>query len=201
MTKIRAHALQKLAGAMLLVAACPMTALAEGEENTGMKLLLPNMAEFVPACIAFAIIWIIMAKFAWPMVLGMMEEREAKIQGDLDSAAEAAAEAQAAKHTASEELAEAHRQADEIIAEAKRDAERLHADMMQQAQAESAALVAKAHDVIAAEREKAMSELAGSVVDLSVEIAGKVIGASLDEDAQRDLAAKYLAEVGSLNDD
>jgi F-type H+-transporting ATPase subunit b len=201
MTKIRTHALQQLAGAMLLAAASPLTALAEGEENTGMKLLLPNMAEFVPACIAFAIIWFIMAKFAWPMVLDMMEKREAKIQGDLDNAAQAAAEAQITKRAASDELAEAQRQAKEIVAEAKRDAEILRADMMAEAQKESAAIIAKAHGVIDAEREKALAELSGSVVDLSVEIAAKIIGSSMDEDAQRELAMKYLAEVGSLNDD
>ena len=87
------------------------------------------------------------------------------------------------------------------MAEAKRDAEVMRADMIAKAQEESQAIIAKAHDVIDAERAKAMSELSGSVVDLSVEIASKVIGDALDEDQQRKLAAKYLAEVGSLNDD
>ena len=46
-----------------------------------------------------------------------------------------------------------------------------------------------------------MIELSGSVVDLSVEIAGKIIGNELTEDQQRDLAEKYLKEVGKPNDD
>ena len=49
--------------------------------------------------------------------------------------------------------------------------------------------------------EKAMAELSSSVVDLSVEIASKVIGDALDEEQQRALAIKYLAEVGSLDED
>ena len=77
----------------------------------------------------------------------------------------------------------------------------MRADMMAKAQEESQAIIAKAHDVIDAERTKAMAELSGSVVDLSVEIASKVIGDALDEKTQRELASKYLAEVGSLNDD
>ena len=200
MTQNQSRALNTLAGAALLVAGTPMVALAE-EENTGMKLLLPNMAEFVPACIAFLIIWFIMAKFAWPMVLKMMDEREHKTKGDLDAAAQARADADATKAACDAKLEEAELKAGEIIAEAKRDAEMLHADMVAEAQKEAQAIIAKAHDVIDAERDKAMAELSTSVVDLSVEIAGKVIGESLDTEQHRALAIKYLAEVGSLNDD
>ncbi len=199
MTQTQTRTLQAITGAALLTLGTPAMALAE--ENTGMKLLMPNMAEFVPACVAFLIIWFLMAKFAWPMVLGMMEERENKIKGDLDAAEKAHVDAKAAKAACEERLEAADRQAAEIIAEAKRDAEVLRADMLAKAQEESQAIIAKAHDVIDAERTKAMAELSGSVIDLSVEIASKVIGDSLDVEQQRALAIKYLAEVGSLNDD
>lgn len=201
MIQTHTRALHSLAGATLLAMGTPVLALAEEGENTGMRLLLPNMAEFIPACIAFLIIWFIMAKFAWPMVLKMMEERENKIQGDLDAAEKARADADNAKAACEAKLEEADRKAAEIIAEAKHDAEVLRADMIAKAQEESQAIIAKAHDVIDAERDKAMSELSGSVVDLSVEIASKVIGEGLDVEQQRALATKYLAEVGSLNDD
>ena len=158
-------------------------------------------AEFIPALIAFIIIWIIMAKMAWPMIIGTLDARQEKIQSDLDAAAKAQADAEEAKAVYQAKLEEADRKADAIMAEAKRDAEVMRADMIAKAQEESQAIIAKAHDVIDAERAKAMSELSGSVVDLSVEIASKVIGDALDEDQQRKLAAKYLAEVGSLNDD
>ena len=199
MTQTQTRTLQALTGAALLNLGAPAIALAE--ENTGMKLLMPNMAEFIPACVAFLIIWFLMAKFAWPMVLKMMEDRESKIQGDLDSAQQANAEAAAAKDAAKAKLDEAQLKANDIIAEAKHDAEVLRADMLAKAQEESQAIIAKAHDVIDAERTKAMAELSGSVIDLSVEIASKVIGDSLDVEQQRALAIKYLAEVGSLNDD
>lgn len=201
MTQTQSRALHLIAAGALLALGTPVVALAEEEENTGMKLLMPNMAEFIPACVAFLIIFFIMSKFAWPMILKMMDEREQKIQGDLDAAEKAHAEADAAKEACEARLEEADRKAADIIAEAKRDAEVLRAETLAKAQEESQAIIAKAHDVIDAERAKAMSELSGSVVDLSVEIASKVIGDALDEDQQRKLAAKYLAEVGSLNDD
>ena len=142
-----------------------------------------------------------MAKMAWPMIIKVLDERQEKIQSDLDEAAKLRWDADDAKAAYYGLLEEADLRADEVLAEAKRDAEVLRADMLAQAQRESQAIIAKAHDVIDAEREKAMAELSSSVVDLSVEIASKVIGDALDEEQQRALAIKYLSEVGSLNED
>ena len=174
----------------------PATAYAAGAD-----ILIPKPAEFIPALIAFLIIWVIMAKMAWPMIISTLDARQEKIQGDLDAAAKAQADAEEAKATYQAKIEEADRKADAIVAEAKRDAEVMRADMIAQAQEESQAIIAKAHDVIDAERSKAIVELSGQVVELSVQIASKVIGDGRDVEQQRQLAIKYLAEVGSLNDD
>ncbi|MBR2682537.1 MAG: F0F1 ATP synthase subunit B [Atopobiaceae bacterium] len=196
MTQTQSRMLHAVAGAALLFLSNPSIALAE-EENTGMKLLLPNMAEFIPACIAFLIIWFIMAKFAWPMVLNMMEERENKIKSDLDAAEEAKKKAQLDAKVYEERIEAAEREASEIIAQAKRDAEEERARILSKAQKDAAATITKARDALESERKKAMVELSSSVVDLAVEIAGKIIGNDLDADAHRALAEKYLAEVGN----
>ena len=174
----------------------PATAYAAGAD-----IPIPKPAEFIPALIAFLIIWVIMAKMAWPMIISTLAARQEKIQGDLDAAAKAQADAEEAKATYQAKIEEADRKADAIVAEAKHDAEVLRADMIAKAQEESQAIIAKAHDVIDAERSKAIVELSGQVVELSVQIASKVIGDGLDVEQQRQLAIKYLAEVGSLNDD
>lgn len=167
----------------------------------GADILIPKPAEFIPALIAFLIIWVIMAKMAWPAIIKVLDSRQEKIESDLKAAEEAKDQAQAKIAAYDERIEEANRQASEIIAEAKHDAEVLRADMLSKAQEDSQAIIAKAHDVIDAERARAMAELSGSVVDLSVEIASKIIGNGLDADQQRALAKKYLSEVGSLNDD
>lgn len=198
MTDIRYRASRVLVAASLLASVTPGVALAEEEENTGLMLLMPNMSEFVPACVAFIIILIIVSKMAWPAVLKTMDEREKKIQGDLDAAAQAREKAEAAEADIAARLESAEREAQEIIAEAKRDAENERSRIIAEGQASAQALIAKAHASVADEREKAMIELSGQVVDLSVEIASKIIGNGLSEDAQRELAERYLLEVGSL---
>ncbi len=190
-----------VAGAAGLVAlACPAMALAE-EQSGGMALLLPKPAEFVPACIAFVIIFVIMRKFAWPVVLKAMDDRENRIRTDLDDAAKSKETAAEYEREYERRLEDARRQADDIVSEAKREAEAQRSEILAKAQEDAAATIAKAHDAIRSERNKAMIELSGSVVDLSVEIASKIVGDALTEDQQRKLAEKYLAEVGEDNGD
>ena len=179
------------------VLASPTVALAD---VSGPDILLPKASEFIPALIAFAVIWVVLAKFAWPPILKMMEDRENKIKSDLDEAERSKNDAAASAQEYKDRIAEADRKAEEIIAEAKKEAEAQRAEIISKAQQDAAQIITKAHGAVESERHKAMIELSGSVVDLSVEIASKVIGDSMDEAQQRKLAEKYLTEVGSLND-
>lgn len=201
MTQIHLRTRLLASSAALLAAGSPVVALAEEEQNTGLQLLLPNMAEFVPACIAFIIIFVIMAKIAWPSILKMMEDRENKIQGDLDAAEEAKAKAEAEAEAYEQKLADVQRQAEEILAQAKREAEEERSRILSKAQKDAVATMTKARGIVDSERKKAMVELSGSVVDLSVEIASKLVGNDLTDEEHCRLAERYLAEVGSANGD
>ena len=160
------------AGAIVVAAelAAPTMAFA-----TGADILFPKPAEFIPALIAFIIIWIILAKMAWPIIIKALDARQEKIESDLKAAEDAKADAQESARQSKDAISDAQREAADIVAAAKREGEE--------------------------ERKKAMVELSGHVVDLSVEIASKIIGDALDEKEQRELAKKYLLEVGDLNED
>lgn len=186
------------AAAALAVLAAPTLALAE-ESAVGADILIPKVAEFVPALIAFLIIWAVLAKLVWPSVLVMMASRQEKIQSDLDAAEQAKLEAEREARSYESKIVEAHREAEAIVAKAKREAEEERAQILAKAQREAADIISKAHGAVNSERHKAMIELSSSVVDLSVEIAGKIIGNDLSEAQQRKLAERYLAEVGATD--
>ena len=194
---ITARKLAALAGATGAVAwATPVVSLAE-ESAVGPDILIPKVAEFVPALIAFLVILAVLSKLVWPSVLEMMEKRQAKIQSDLDEAERSKREAAEEAKSYEGKILEAHHEADAIIAKAKKEAEEVRSQVLAKAQREAADIIAKAHGAVDSERHKAMIELSSSVVDLSVEIASKIIGNDLSEDEQRRLAEKYLAEVGA----
>jgi F-type H+-transporting ATPase subunit b len=131
------------------------------------------------------------------MIIGILDARQAKIEGDLKAAADAKDQAEENARTYEQRIYDAEREAADIIDAAKRSAEEERAEILAKAQREAAATIAKSRDAVEAERKKAMVELSGSVVDLSVEIASKIIGNDLDASQHRALAEKYLAEVGS----
>ena len=191
--------LARAAAAIAVAAATvPAPALAEG---VGADILIPKPAEFIPALIAFLVIWIVLAKLVWPQVLTMMDKRQEKIQEDLDAAEKSRLDAAESARAYEQKIVEAHQQADEIISKAKKEAEEERSAILAKAQKEAADVIAKAHGAVDSERHKAMIELSGSVVDLSVEIATKIIGNDLSEAQQRKLAEKYLAEVSAPNGD
>ena len=179
-----------------LALATPGVALAD-ESAVGPDILIPKMAEFIPALIAFLVIWVVLAKLVWPQVLSMMEKRQQKIQDDLDAAERSKIQAAEEAKSYEAKILDAHHEADAIVAKAKKEAEEVRSAVLAKAQREAADIIAKAHGAVDSERHKAMIELSSSVVDLSVEIASKIIGNDLSEEEQRRLAEKYLSEVST----
>lgn len=179
--------------------AAPSLALAEEDSELGIGILIPNLSEFIPALIAFLIIWAILAKFAWPMIVGMLDKRQETIKNNLDEAEAAKIEAQRSLDEYKKQLAEARREAAGIIDEARRAGEQVKADITAQAQAQADEMIAKAKVSIEKEKLAAIADLQASVADVSVAVAGRFIGEGLSDAEQRKLIEKYVAEAGTLD--
>ena len=57
-----------------------LPAQAFADEGSGVAAILPQMDEFIPMLVAFIILWIILAKFGWPLFEGMLVKRETTIK-------------------------------------------------------------------------------------------------------------------------
>ena len=185
------------AGAVALAA--PSLALAEENSDLGIGILIPNLSEFIPALIAFLVIWVVLAKFAWPMIVGMLDKRQETIKNNLDEAEAAKIEAQRSLEEYKKQLAEARREAAGIVDEARRAGEQVKADITAQAQAQADEMIAMAKKSIEKEKQAAIADLQSSVADLSVAVAGRFIGEGLSDADQRKLIEKYVAEAGALD--
>ena len=191
----------RLTGALAAAAICaaPVSAFAE-ESAGGMDILIPKMAEFVPALIAFLIIWVVLAKVAWPKVLGMMDERSRRIEESLEEAERTKQKAIEDRAASDELVTDARRQAADIVLAARQDAEAERARIIAAARTEAEHIIAKAHATAEDERHALYAEAAASIADLSVSVASKIVEKTLDEDGeQRRLIERYIEEAGSLN--
>ncbi len=160
-------------GALALNAAFPALAFASEEESGGLSAILPDMAEFIPMLIAFIILWIILAKFGWPMFAGMLEKRENTIREALKKSEEAQIESERVLAEYQQQLADAKTQSAQIIADARAVGE--------------------------AEKKAAVAELQSSIADTSVDVAARLIGEDLTEGEHRAIIERYVKEAGSFN--
>ena len=168
-------------------ASAMLPAQAFADEGSGVAAILPQMDEFIPMLVAFIILWIILAKFGWPLFEGMLVKRETTIKD-----ARVLAEYK-------RQLEETKAQSAQIIADAKKTGEAVKADITAKAQAEAAGMIEKAHAAIEADKKAAIAELQGSVADLSVAVASRLIGEDLNDDQHRKIIERYATEAGSFN--
>ena len=189
--------------AVILAAAAlfafPCAAFAAEEEAGGLSVILPDMLEFIPMLVAFIILWIILAKFGWPMFNGMLEKRENTIREALKKSEEAKIESERVLAEYKAQLADAKTQSAQLIADARAAGDAVQLDITNKAQAEANDMIAKAKSTIEAEKKQAIAELQSSVANLAVDVAGRLIGNDLSESEHRAIIERYVKEAGSFN--
>ncbi len=164
-----------------------------------MDLVTPGIGLLFWMTVSFLVLLFLLKKFAWPVLLKMIHDRETEIETALNSAENAKAEM--AKLTAQNEqiLKEARLERDEIIRQAKEAKEKIMADAQTEAKAQADKIIQTAKAEIQAEKENAMAELSAKVGELSVEIAEKILRRELSSDVKQGDFMKDLVKNISLN--
>ncbi len=164
-----------------------------------MKAIIPNLAELIPALISFAIVFLVLSKFAWPAVSDMLDKRADTIREGLERAEAAKIEAERLLVEYKKTMADARKEAGVILQQAKQAAEAQRLEGTAKTQAEIDDMLAKARQSIEGERRAAIASLQASVADLSIAVAGKLIGGELTNEDHLRVIEKYVGEAGSLN--
>jgi len=146
--------------------------------------------------VVFGILLVLLWRFAFPAILKSVEERERRIQKQLDEAEKANAEAQRLLEEHRKQIAAARNEAQEILAKAKTVAQKEREALLAKAREEYDALLNRARKDIDAEKEKAILALRREAVELSIAAASRVIEANLDTEANRKLVADFLESLG-----
>lgn len=160
--------------------------------------IYPYIPELIFGTIVFALFWWFVAKKIVPSLEKAYAERTAAIEGGMQAAEQAQAEAAEAKKQYEDQLGEARAEAARIREHAKEQGAQIVAEMREQAQAEANRITETAHKQIEAERQQAMVQLRGEVGTISTALASKIVGESLEDEArQRGIVDRFLAELES----
>jgi F-type H+-transporting ATPase subunit b len=157
--------------------------------------ILPDMAELVWVSIGFVVLFVLMAKFAFPPVQEALERRSDRIRDSLDEAERTRAEAATVLDDYQRQLADARNEAARIIEEARQTADALKRDLATRAEAEMAEMRQRNAEAITAERDRVMSEISDQVKELAIELAEKVVEGNLDREANMRLIENYINQV------
>ncbi|MDA8370427.1 MAG: F0F1 ATP synthase subunit B [Nocardiopsaceae bacterium] len=169
-----------------------MLGLAAEEQN----VLRIHIDELVFGLIAFAVIFGLVYKYAAPRITKMLDERADSIEGGIERAKKAEAEAEEIRQQYRDKLEEAHREYAQELEKAKEQRAAIIAEAREEAQVEARRLVEAAHAQIEADRQQAMAQLRNEIGVLSTELATRIVGETLsDSAAQNRVIDRFLDEL------
>jgi F-type H+-transporting ATPase subunit b len=151
-----------------------------------------NPFAFLSQLVSFAIVFWILWKWGFPVIIRTLEKRQGVIREGIENAEKARHDLTEATARAEQVLQEARVQAQETIAQATRAAER-EANRIQEEAYERAAQIEQQQVVrIQQEAARARAELSRLVVNLSISAASKVISKSVDSSDNRRLVEEFV---------
>jgi F-type H+-transporting ATPase subunit b len=158
--------------------------------------ILPTAAELVLGLVCFVVVFGVLGKMLLPRITKTLAEREDAIEGGLNRADEAQAEAQRVLEQYRAQLDDARHEAARLRAEATEQGAQIIAELRERAQAEARRITESAQAQIEAERQAALQSLRTEVGSLAVELAGRIVGESLTDTARQSrMVDRFLDEV------
>lgn len=179
---------------LLLVAAQEAEHAAEGAGGFSSPFEV-NFGLFFWTWVVFIALFFVLKKFAWPAILRATEERERKIQQQLEEAERMNAEAKQALEEHRRLLSGAKEEAQHLINDAKQVAEKEREQLLQKARDEQQQMLDRAKREIDMERDRAMMQLRTEAVDIALAAASKLIEQRLDAKGDRKIVEQYLASL------
>lgn len=160
------------------------------------SILTPDLGLLFWMLLAFLTVFFIVAKFGFPVITKMVDERKNYIDESLKKAHEANERLAGIQQECERLLNEARVRQAEILSQAKTTGDSMIREARENAQAEGAKMLLDAKAQIAAEKENALRDIKQTVADLSVVIAEKVVRQKLaDNEQQQKLIERMLDEV------
>jgi F-type H+-transporting ATPase subunit b len=157
----------------------------------------PDLAIF--AFIVFAVLVLILWKFAWAPIMEGLAKRESGIAAEIAEAKSANESAQKQLAAYEQRLATAQDEVRELLDQAKKEAESQKATILADAQAVASAEKNRSVQAIEAAKNQALGELKERSVDLAVELAGKIVRKQLKAEDHATLIQESLQRFPSEN--
>ena len=165
-----------------------------------MELFTPEFGLIFWMFVAFAVLFLILWKFGWPIVIKMIDSRAELIDKGVEYAQSAKEQLDNARQSAQDIINDARRQQGDML----REAEGLKTQIIEQARAaaqiEAQKVMESAKLQIQQQQKEAQLQFRNQVSEFALVIASKVVKDHMqDEKAQSKLVNSLLDEIESKN--
>ncbi|GAB3446304.1 F0F1 ATP synthase subunit B [Streptomonospora sediminis] len=159
------------------------------------NILRIHWDEFTFGAIALFLFALVVYRM-WPRLMSALDERANQIEGGIDRARKAEAEAEEIRQQYREKLDEAHREYARELEKAKEQRASIIAEAREEAQTEAQRIIDAAHAQIEADRQHAFAQLRTEIGSLSTDLAARIVGETLsDSAAQTRVVDRFLDEL------
>jgi F-type H+-transporting ATPase subunit b len=187
---------RSLIAALALVPASAAPLLAQ-EEHGGGGLLSINTGLSAWTIIIFLIVLAILAKFAFPKILGAVEAREKHLEELAEAAERDRAEAAALVEEHRRLVDETRGKVQEALTEARSTAEGMRKELMDDARREHDELLARGRAELPNERAGMLEQVRRDAVEVAMKAAERLVRRNLDAADNRRLVEEYLAQLSA----
>lgn len=160
---------------------------------------LINPALLVSSFVGFIIFWMVCAKYFFPPVFKMIDERRESIEAAFQEVDDAKAEVARLKAEYEANLAKINAEAQAKLQEAVTQGQALAAQLKAEAEQQREKLLARTQEDIQREKEKALAELRNEAIDLSFAMASKVLKGGIDRPLHDKLVSDFVKDLQELN--
>ena len=161
-----------------------------------MNLMMPDTGLLFWMTVIFAIVLFILAKFGFPLITGMVDKRNKRINDSLEAARIAEQAIATLKQEQDRIRSETQAEQARMMQEAAAERDRVIALAQEQARAEAQKILDDVKVRVNEEKEAAMKEIRNEVALLSLTIAEKVVREKLSSDqAQKQYIDRLMDDI------
>ena len=159
-----------------------------------MNPLTPDPGLLFWMVLSFGVVFFLLAKYGFPVIVKAINERKEFIEMSLLSAKQANERLASIQAESEKLLADAKAQQKDIISTAMQEKQRIVQSAQDEAQESANRMIEEAQQSIQAEKERALQDVRREVATLALDIAEKVIGERMKDDATQRKTIEQLID-------
>lgn len=164
-----------------------------------MSLLTPGFGLIIWTLLAFLIVFFILKKFAWKIILKSLSDRENSIADSIATAERMKAEMAQFKSENEALLAKAREERGQMLKEARETKDRMISEAKEQAKIEAGKIITDAQAAIQQQKMAALTDVKNQVGLLVIEVSQKVLRRELGNKSEQETFIRQLTNEVKLN--